>query len=51
MLFFHVYVIPDDALWVFTRQYRLGHGWLTCDLLLLPWLLFALAVLHGLVLP
>lgn len=50
MLFFHVYVIPDETLWAFTRQYRPGHGWMTCDLLQLPWLLFALAVLYGLVL-
>lgn len=49
--FFAVYAIPDEALWAFPGQYKPGYGWLTCDLLQLPRLLFALAVLYGLVLP
>lgn len=51
MLFFHVYAVPDEALWTFPGQYKPSHGWLTCDLLQLSRLLFALAVLYGLVLP
>lgn len=51
MPFAHVDAIPDDVLRNFLGQFRPGHGWLICDLLQLPWQLFVLAALYGLVSP